>query len=59
MNSKYSGMNEHDILIIVAEAAERQEKHLITMNGSLANHEKRIIPDTDWTGLVAIIASLM
>lgn len=41
--SKYAGMPDHDILIVVAEATDRQEKHLAGINGTLQNHEKRLM----------------
>ena len=41
--SKYSGLEDHDILVIVADSTDRQEQHLLRINGTIANHEKRIM----------------
>jgi len=43
MSSKYSGLNDHDILIIVADATDRQERHLERINNSVSKHEQRIM----------------
>ena len=43
MNSKYGKMNDHDLLVIVAETSDRQEQHLSRLNGTLSNHEKRLM----------------
>lgn len=36
-------MNDHDLLVIVAETTDRQEKHLEKINGTVSNHEKRLM----------------
>lgn len=41
--SKYGGMNDHDILIVVADSNDRQERHLERINGTLQGHEKRLL----------------
>ena len=41
--SKYDGKSDHDILVIVADSTDRQERHLERINGTLRNHEKRIM----------------
>lgn len=43
MESKYGHMNDHDLLVVVAEATDRQEKHLDKINSSVSQHEKRIM----------------
>ena len=43
MSSKYGEMNDHDLLVIVAETSDRQERHLRTINDTLSKHEKRIM----------------
>ena len=43
MDSKYSNMTDHDLLIIVAMTTDRQEQHLIRINSSVSNHEKRLM----------------
>ena len=40
---KYDSKSDHDILVIVAEATDRQEKHLGAINNPLNKHEKRIM----------------
>jgi len=41
--SKYANMPDHDILVIVANATDEHSRHLVQLNGSIANHEKRIM----------------
>jgi len=41
--SKYSGMNDHDILVIVAEATDRHEQHLAQINSTLSKHELKLM----------------
>jgi len=41
--SKYDNQTEHDLLVLVAGSNDRQEKHLERINGSLRNHEKRLM----------------
>ncbi len=43
MTSKYSDQNDHALLVIVADSNDRQEQHLIRINGTLQNHEKRLM----------------
>ena len=43
MDRKYSEMEDHDILVIVAETTERQERHLERINSTLSHHDKRIM----------------
>ena len=43
MNSKYGSMNDHDLLVIISETTDRQEKHLERINGTVTNHEKRLM----------------
>ena len=41
--AKYSGMADHDILVIMADSNDRQERHLERINGTLQSHEKRLL----------------
>lgn len=43
MDHKYREMTDHDLLVIVVETSDRQEKHLERINGTVANHEKRLM----------------
>lgn len=43
MNRKYREMPDHDILVIVAETSDRQERHLEKINSTLSKHDKRIM----------------
>jgi len=40
---KYTGMDDHAILILLADSTDRQERRLSSINGSLSNHEKRLM----------------
>ncbi len=39
---KFNEMGDHDILVIVAETTERQERHLETLNGTVSRQDRRI-----------------
>ena len=43
MASKYLNMEDHDILLILADSSDRQERHLEKINTTLQNHEKRLL----------------
>jgi len=43
MDCKYREMPDHDILVIVAETSDRQERHLEKINSTLSSHDKRIM----------------
>lgn len=41
--SKYGDMDDHSLLVVVADASDRQERHLERINGTLSNHERRLM----------------
>ena len=41
--SKYEKQSDHDLLVLVADSNDRQERHLERINGTLQNHERRLM----------------
>ena len=43
MASKYQEIDDRSLLILLADSSDRQERHLERINGTLQNHEKRLL----------------